>query len=84
MLFTHLIRTEADGSVKWFGAFTDIEAAKARIQEEVLLTYTLRRGPLIAGSRPPLQRRSNISRLHGFSSPRRESAELLGGRAHSY
>jgi hypothetical protein len=28
-----VFRTEADGSVKWFGAFTDLEAAKARIEE---------------------------------------------------
>jgi hypothetical protein len=28
-----VFRIEADGSVKWFGAFTDIEAAHARIQE---------------------------------------------------
>jgi hypothetical protein len=28
-----VFRTEADGSVKWFGAFTDIEDAKARIRE---------------------------------------------------
>ena len=28
-----VFRIEADGSVKWFGAFTDIEAAQARIQE---------------------------------------------------
>jgi hypothetical protein len=28
-----VFQTEADGSVYWFGAFTDLEAAKARVHE---------------------------------------------------